>query len=63
MHHCAEGNVSKHVSYPVTSVAMGHDGTTVYSGGVDNVIRRWDLRMLNAQDLPTESLSLQEQGT
>jgi Prp8 binding protein len=30
--------------YQVTAVALAGDGTTVYTGGVDNIIRKWDLR-------------------
>jgi Prp8 binding protein len=30
--------------YQVTSVAMSHDGQHLYTGGIDNIIRRYDLR-------------------
>ena len=31
--------------YPVTAVAYGQDGVTVYSGNLDGSIKSWDLRM------------------
>lgn len=30
--------------YQVTSVAIADDGKSVYTGGIDNIIRKWDLR-------------------
>jgi Prp8 binding protein len=35
--------------YQITSVCMTNDGNGVYTGGIDNIIRRWDLRM-NSED-------------
>lgn len=31
--------------YQVTSVCLDHTGACLYTGGIDNIIRRWDLRM------------------
>lgn len=31
-------------AFPILSVAFGHDGDVVYTGGVDNDIQQWDLR-------------------
>ncbi|KAI7108331.1 hypothetical protein KC352_g36603, partial [Hortaea werneckii] len=31
--------------YPVTAVALGEAGNEVFSGGIDNEIKVWDLRM------------------
>jgi Prp8 binding protein len=31
--------------YQITAVCMSTDGNSVFSGGIDNIIRRWDLRM------------------
>ena len=30
--------------YQITSVCITPDGDSVYSGGIDNVIRRWDVK-------------------
>jgi Prp8 binding protein len=35
--------------YQVTAVCMAADGNAVFSGGLDNIVRRWDLRM-NAEE-------------
>lgn len=42
--------------YPVTAVAFSKDGNTIYSGGIDNVIRGWDIRM-DAAALASEQAS------
>jgi Prp8 binding protein len=31
--------------YQVCAVALAHDATSVYTGGIDNVVRKFDLRM------------------
>ena len=31
-------------NYQITSVCMSHDGNHVYTGGIDNIIRRFDVR-------------------
>lgn len=41
-------------AYPILSVALSNDGTTAYTGGIDNVIRSFDLR----KEEPEESLTL-----
>lgn len=30
--------------YQITSVCISPDGETIYSGGIDNIIRRWDVK-------------------
>lgn len=40
----------------VTSVCMAPDGNTLYSGGIDNIIRQFDLRM-NDPSAPTMTLT------
>ena len=42
-------------NYQVTSLCMSADGATVYTGGIDNVVRSWDVRH---GDPKKESLSL-----
>ena len=37
--------------YQVTSLCMAHDGMSVYSGSIDNVIRKFDLRKEGAEVL------------
>jgi WD40 repeat protein len=41
--------------YQVTSVCLDREGVQLYTGGLDNIIRRWDLRMPSA--LPSLVLS------
>jgi Prp8 binding protein len=43
--------------YQVTAVCMAADGNSVFSGGLDNIVRRWDLRM-NTEDA-VEDLTLE----
>lgn len=45
--------------YQVTSIAMSHSGQDLYTGGIDNVIRRFDLRM---HETPTMSLEPEGHG-
>mmetsp|Transcript_12010 Transcript_12010/g.12069 ORF Transcript_12010/g.12069 Transcript_12010/m.12069 type:complete len:359 (-) Transcript_12010:115-1191(-) len=42
--------------YQITSVCVSSDGGTVYSGGIDNIIRAWDLRKANPTAGPVLSL-------
>ncbi|KJE96002.1 biotin/lipoate A/B protein ligase, variant [Capsaspora owczarzaki ATCC 30864] len=56
-------------SYPVTSVAVSHGGDTVYAGGLDNVVKVFDLRKPSEPALVLEghadtitSLSLSPNG-
>ena len=42
-------------NYQVTSLCMSADGHTVYTGGIDNIVRAWDVR---SGDPNKESLSL-----
>jgi len=36
--------MSMNCGHPVTAVCFSEDGITVYSGGLDNTIRQWDVR-------------------
>jgi Prp8 binding protein len=57
--------------YQVTSVCMDREGGHLYTGGIDNIIRRWDLRMpstipnltLNGHGNTITGLSLNPEGT
>ena len=53
---------SSHViphKYQVTSVCISDDGAMVYSGGIDNIIRQWDIRQLgSSSSATTPSLEL-----
>lgn len=35
--------------YQVTAVCMSLDGQMVYTGGIDNIIRRWDIRLTSSE--------------
>ena len=37
-------SISMYHDYQVTAVAIADDGNIVYTGGIDNIIRKWDLR-------------------
>jgi Prp8 binding protein len=41
--------------YPVLATCIAHDGTSAYTGGIDNIIRRYDLRK---SDEAVEDMSL-----
>jgi Prp8 binding protein len=45
---------SMYHDYQVLSVAMSADGQTIYSAGIDNVIRRFDVRNFEQPDLTLE---------
>ena len=34
--------------YQVTSVAYAKDGSHIFTGGIDNIVRAWDVRQINA---------------
>jgi Prp8 binding protein len=38
--------------YQVTAVTMSKDSNHIYAGGIDNVIRRWDMRNLSVKKEP-----------
>jgi WD40 repeat protein len=41
--------------YQVTSVCITSDGSSVFTGGIDNIIRKWELR---SSEEPVESFKL-----
>ena len=44
--------------YPILSVCLSHDGYSLYTGGIDNMIRRYDLRMMGTDTNETADLLL-----
>ncbi len=44
--------------YQVTSVCVSDDGAMVYSGGIDNIIRQWDIRQVGNSSGVKPSLEL-----
>lgn len=38
--------------YQVCAVAMAHDGYTLFTAGIDNIVRRFDTRVLDINDSP-----------
>ena len=39
--------MSTHDGFPVTAVAFGADGNAVFTGGVEEVVKRWDTRAMS----------------